>query len=260
MYDDDGMAALRQRRARVKHFGETLRASKYSYRLKRAEYALISRKPTAKRPRYEYSAEEWEAEAWAFEDEAHTRFSDEFCEDRRQAALENFDLNMAFFKQLSGRGFLDALNGMLTKHESLQPVNDLREWAGVEGVYIMVLDRYKQAYIGQAEDIRGRIKRHWSGTKQFDRLIFGHKETSVLSIDSFRALDTSRIFAVKTKRRWELERRLVDDYQPDFLLNRVPGGDRPTGDRFLLWEVKRRQLLVNTPEEKSGAAGLVAAD
>lgn len=246
MHQDDGYAALRRRP--LKHFGETLRASKYSYRLKRAEYAIVNRKPTAKQPRHEYSAEEWEAEAWAFEDEAHTRFSDEFCEDRRQAALENFDLNMAFFKQLSGKGFLDALNGMLAKHESLQRVENLRDWAGVEGVYVMVLDRYKQAYIGHAEDIRKRIKGHWSGTKEFDRLIFGDKETSVLSIDSFRALDTSRIYAAKTKRRRELERRLIDDYEPDFLLNRVPGGDRPMGDQFLLWEVKRRQLVSAAPK------------
>ena len=62
----------------------------------------------------------------------------------------------------------------------------------------MVLDLYKQAYTGQAADIRMRIKRHWSGTKQFERLIFGTKESSVLSIDSFRALDTTRIFAAKT--------------------------------------------------------------
>lgn len=250
MYDDDGMGAPRQRRTPVKHFGETLRASSYSHRLKRAEYAIISRKPTARRPRYEYSAEAWEAEAWAFEDEAHTRFSDAFCEDRRQAALENFDLNMAFFKRLSGKEFLDALNSMLAKHENLQRVEDLRTWAGVEGVYVMVLDRYKQAYIGQAQDIRDRIKRHWRGTKQFDRLIFGDKETSVLSIDSFRALDTSRIYAAKTKRRSELERRLVNNYRPDFLLNRVPGGDRLMGDQFLLWEVKRRQLLLDTCENQ----------
>jgi hypothetical protein len=83
---------------------------------------------------------------------------------------------------------------------------------GVQGAYVMVLDRYKQAYIGQAWDIRARIKRHWSGTKQFDRLIFPDKETSVLSIDSFRALDTTRIFAAKTGRGLELEQRLLSTF------------------------------------------------
>jgi hypothetical protein len=39
MYLDPGLTAFRQRRAPVKHFGETWRASKYSHRLKRDEYA-----------------------------------------------------------------------------------------------------------------------------------------------------------------------------------------------------------------------------
>jgi hypothetical protein len=233
----------------VKHFDETLRASKYSNRLTRDEYALMSRKPSTRFPRETYSDAQWEAEAWAFEDEDHTRFSDEFCTDRREAALENFDLNMAFFTQLSGRNFLEALTEMLGKQKNLRPVADLPAFDGVEGIYVMVLDRYKQAYIGQAWDIRARIKRHWSGTKQFDRLIFGDKETSVLSIDSFRALDTTRIFAAKTTRGLQLEERMVNAFPPDFLLNRVPGGTRIMGERFLPWEVKRRQLVATETAE-----------
>lgn len=107
----------------------------------------------------------------------------------------------------------------------------------------MVLDGYKQAYVGQAWDIRKRIKRHWSGTKQFDRLIFGDKDTSVLSVDSFRALDSTRIFAAKTIRGEELEQRLVNTFPPDFLFNRVPGGTRFMCSRFLPSEVKRRELV-----------------
>lgn len=107
----------------------------------------------------------------------------------------------------------------------------------------MVLDRYKQVYIGQAENIRLRIKRHWAGTKQFDRLIFPDPETSVLSIDSFRALDTTRVFAVKTKRGLDLEDKFVEAFPPDYLLNRVDGGARLMGSRFLLGEIKRRRLV-----------------
>jgi len=106
-----------------------------------------------------------------------------------------------------------------------------------------VLDRYKQVYVGQAWDIRNRIKQYWSGTKQFDRLIFGDVETSVLSIDSFRALDTTRIFTAKTISGEELEQRLVNTFRPDYMLNRIPGGDRHMGSRFLFSEVKRRQLV-----------------
>lgn len=143
---------------------------------------------------------------------------------------------------------LESVVLVLEKQKNLKPVADLSGWVGVKGVYVMVLDRYKQTYIGQAWDIRARIKRHWSGTKQFDRLIFGTKETSVLSIDFFRALDTSRIFAAKTTRGLRLEERRVKSSPPDFTLNRVPGGDRIMGGLFLPWEVKQRQLLPDTPE------------
>lgn len=226
-----------------KHFGETLRASKYSHRLTRDEYAVVNKRNSTGLPREYCTDAQWEADAWAFEDEDHTRLTDEYCAMHREAALENFDLNTAFFRQLSGKDFLEAMTGMLARHKNVRPLTDLSVWDGVEGKYVMVLDRYKQAYIGQARDIRARIKRHWSGSKQFDRLIFGTKESSVLSIDSFRALDTTRIFAAKTTQGLDLEERMVQAFPPEFLLNRVPGGDRIMGARFLPWEIKRRQLL-----------------
>ena len=236
----------------ARHFGETLRASKYSFRLVRDEYALINRKPSTRLPRDLCSDALWAAQDWAFEDEDHTRFSDEYYNDQQAAALENFDLNMAFFAQLSGREFLETLNEMLRQHHNLRPVTDLTTVDGVEGAYVMVLDRYKQAYIGQACDIRARIKRHWGGTKQFDRLIFGDMNSSVLSIDSFRARDTTRIFAAKTSRGLQMEERLVNAFPADFLINRVPGGDRIMGSRFLPSEVKRRQLV---PESEPAVDG-----
>lgn len=226
-----------------KHFGETLRASKYGHRLTRDQYALANKKPSTRFPREMYTDAHWAAEAWAFEDEDHTVLSDEYCTLQREAALANFDLNMAFFAQLSPEHFEEALTEMLRKHKYLRPVADLVTMDDEMGIYVMVLDGYKQAYIGQAWDIRKRIKRHWNGTKQFDRLIFGDKDTSVLSVDSFRALDTTRVFAAKTIRGEELEQRLVNTFPPDFLLNRVPGGTRFMGSRFLPSEVKRRELV-----------------
>lgn len=40
----------------------------------------------------------------------------------------------------------------------------------------MVLDEYRQAYVGATDacvGIQKRIKQHWTGTKPFDRLIWG---------------------------------------------------------------------------------------
>lgn len=180
-----------------------------------------------------------------YEDDEHTVHTDEFCRLQREAALENFDLNMAFFARISPDSFEHALSELLAKNASLRPVTDLRALDGAEGVYVMVLDEYRQAYIGQARDIRARIRKHWTGTKQFDRLLWGDKHTSVLSIDSFRALDTTRIFATRTTRANSLETKLVRDFPPDYLLNRIAGGDigglRPL---FIESEIKRRNLGV----------------
>ncbi|WP_142061276.1 GIY-YIG nuclease family protein [Pseudarthrobacter sp. B4EP4b] len=232
----------------VVHFGERLRASKYSHRLKRDEYALPNKTNSSWFPREMYGEAMWASQAWMYEDEDHRVYADEFCELQREAALENFDLNKAFFRQLSAKDFEEALAEMLRKHKYLRPVTDLIALDGEMGVYVMVLGLYKQVYVGQSWDIRKRIKQHWSGVKQFDRLIFPDKETSILSIDSFRALDTTRIFAAKTIRGDQLERRLVNTFPPDFLLNRVDGGDRIMGGLFLPGEVKQRQLIADTPQ------------
>ncbi len=68
---------------------------------------------------------------------------------------------------------------------------------------MLVLDEYKQVYIGQSTDIKSRILHHRSKKKPFDRLIFGSVENSILSIDSFGALDTTRIYISYKKHLWQ---------------------------------------------------------
>jgi hypothetical protein len=227
----------------IDHLGERIQAGKYGHRLTRVRYAVVNKKPTGRISRDQVSAEFWESQDWAYEDADHTVLSDEFCQLQRKAALENFDLNMAFFAQLPQDSFNNALNEVLEKNKSMRPVLDLKTLDGKGGVYVMVLDGYRQAYVGQTKDIRARIKSHWSGTKQFDRLLWGHKYESVISIDAFRALDTTRIFAASTTRGYRLEKRLVDTLPPDYLLNRIHGGEmNGFRSRFIAAEVKRRQL------------------
>lgn len=141
----------------------------------------------------------------------------------------------------------DALAEMLSKNKSLRPVTYLRTLDDKEGVYVMVLDGYRQAYVGQSGDMRRRIKSHWTGTKQFDRLLWGGVEESVMSIDAFRALDTTRIFAARTISPDPLERRLEKSFPPDYLLNRI-GGREMTGLRtlFIGAEMKRHRLTTES--------------
>jgi hypothetical protein len=88
----------------------------------------------------------------------------------------------------------------------------------------MVLDNYKQMYIGQSLDIKRRILQHWEAIKQFDRLIYGRVDNSVLSIDCFGALDTTRIFILATNDLDASEKMIINNVQSIYKLNRVGGG------------------------------------
>ncbi|RAX15339.1 hypothetical protein DC347_17895 [Pseudarthrobacter sp. AG30] len=55
------------------------------------------------------------------------------------------------------------------------------------------------------------------------------------------------VFAAKTMRGWDLERRPVTTFPPDFLLNRVPGPRGSGAARFSPSEVQR-QALVTEPD------------
>jgi hypothetical protein len=90
------------------------------------------------------------------------------------------------------------------------------------------------------EEMKSRI------VKEFSRLIFGDVENSILSIDVFGALDTTRIFA--REYRWSLdldavERKLVEKFDSKFRLNRVAGGLNAEDDSAL-----RNLELVNTKQ------------
>jgi hypothetical protein len=75
----------------------------------------------------------------------------------------------------------------------------------------------------------------------------GGVEESVMSIDSCRARDTTRIFAARTVNYDALESRLVRRFPPDYLLNRI-GGGAVTGLRamFIGAEMKRRRLIIES--------------
>lgn len=105
---------------------------------------------------------------------------------------------MQFFAGINASAFEASLTQMLGIRKSMWQVTDLQKWDGVEGVYVMVLDANKQAYVGASTDLRRRVRSQWTGAKQFDRLLWGSVGESILSIDSLRALDTTRLYAART--------------------------------------------------------------
>ena len=165
------------------YFGVNMKTSKFGLSLTRENYIHPSKKSSFKNIEYD----------------------DKYTSTQIRRALFNFDLNMKFFSCLDSNEFNHTLQKFLQQHPQFVEVKDLNEYRYKTGYYILVLDKYKQIYIGTTNNICGRIRDHWTKTKQFDRLIFGSIFTSRLSIDSFRPLDTTRIFVYPTEKIFKMK-------------------------------------------------------
>ena len=152
------------------------------------------------------------------------RYTDSVIKDLTEARLYNYDKNMKHFRSLSKEEFNEELKNFVSKNIKFKEITDLSSVNGKPGYYIMVLDEYAQAYIGTSGDIKKRIQQHWSIQMFFDRMIFGSEENSILSINSFRALDTTRIFVYLTYDIYDHEDKLINQFDNRYLLNRTAGG------------------------------------
>ncbi|MBE5806428.1 MAG: GIY-YIG nuclease family protein [Clostridiales bacterium] len=149
---------------------------------------------------------------------------DEFIVEQSKRIKYNFELNMKYFDSLNYDEFNNYLEKFMIDNQFTE-IKNLKEYIGVSGIYVMVLDEYKQVYIGITDNgIKERIKQHWNAKKEPERLIFGQAFNSVLSIDSFGALDTTRIFVKTDGNLYAIENKFVDDFDKRFLLNRTMGG------------------------------------
>lgn len=221
----------------VEHFGVTLLQPEADLRLSRENYICTTRDG-----RY-------------YLEDGRLKHSPERWEPLRQAALENFDRTMAYCDRLDQGAFADAIEAVRGRFPQLEAVEDLGRWRDVHGVYVMVLDRYRQAYVGLARSrggIRQRILVHWQRKLAFNRLLSGPAAESILSIDSFRALDTTRILAAATGRPREagareaasrLERAVFEALPGEFLCNRTLAGDLPGGLHEAMVRRRTRQLV-----------------
>ena len=207
----------------ILHFGVRIKKSENN-KIARENYAIIDKKSSIWTPSTPSRYSDPEKRRKYFEDEECRVYSDSFCEEHQEKCLINFDKNMEFFKQIPKAEFEIALQKLIESNKRLRQIFDLNDCKGMSGIYVLVLDEYKQIYIGQAVDIKRRIMQHWSRQKQFDRLIFGSVNNSVLSIDSFGALDTTRIYILETDRLNSFERLVVKNFPAHLKMNRIGGG------------------------------------
>lgn len=207
---------------RATHFGTKVRSNVgLGLKISRDTYATINKRSSMPRWSRDDNPEAWDRESRFFDDDEHRILTDEWCEAHQADVLANFDMNMTHFASLDPVEFETTLQLALDGHPDMAEVTDLTEWVGMPGVYIMVLDEYRQVYIGASSESAGiakRIRQHWTNQKQFDRLIFGSVKTSILSIDSFRALDTTRIFAMMTGDYFNEEISVLAQFPPKFAL------------------------------------------
>lgn len=152
----------------------------------------------------------------------HDLTKEQLFDDQEEQALMNFDLNMSYFLTLDAKKFNQEVVKFTSLH-SFSETKDLMSCKEVSGYYLMILDEYCQMYLGTATNIRHRIMNHWAKTKGFDRLIFGSPENSIMSIDSFRALDTTRIYYLEED-PFQYENFFLDQLQSQYMLNRTSGG------------------------------------
>lgn len=198
----------------IEHFGVNVNEDEY---ITRENYAIINKRNSINR-----------------KDENNNvyMYSDEFCKDYQEKILRNFDINIEKFNYLDADKFNSEIDNFLEQNRDFKQIFDLKEINDNPGYYIMVLDKYKQIYIGTSLTVGKRIKQHWKKKMPFDRLLFpaGNIATSKISIDSFKALDTTRIYFKEDHNIYESEDEYIKNFSEEFLLNRIMGGRITTAD------------------------------
>lgn len=141
-------------------------------------------------------------------------------------SLRNFDLNINYFHGLNEEDFLNNLKKYVMNNNMFEKVDDLSKYNKNQGIYILVLEKYKQIYIGQTtRNLRDRIVRHWRNELPLLKTPF--IRSGILPIDCFGALDTSMIYVYKSSNQDEidqLESDLIENFPLNFIMNKTIGG------------------------------------
>lgn len=231
----------------ITHFGIVVMSKSRGYRLTRENYATISNKSThGKNMHYIQALKDnnqriIEIYSKVYADEEGLVYCESWCKKRLFDAMQNFDFNMEFFRKLDPTKFNEELTRFLNTTDFFE-ITDLSEFS-CPGYYVMVIGEYCQIYIGTSTDIKRRIKQHWSGGKmKLDRLLCGDTTRSKLSIDSFRALDTTRIFVCPTDNTYCKEDEYITYFSDKFVCNRIKGGKIEFGTLDALVGIKTRDL------------------
>ena len=170
-------------------------------------------------------------------------YTEEWCRKQQRDVIENYDLNIEFFKCLDRIEFDAQIDSFKDKYSQFKEVSDLNPYMGSSGYYVLIADEYKQLYVGTSITIGKRIRQHWNARKQFDRLLFpmGAIDKSIIPFDSFRALDITRILVYETDSVFDIEDEFIRQFDAKFVGNRMSGGI-PQGLLHAISMIKSRTL------------------
>ncbi len=138
---------------------------------------------------------------------------------------KNFDLNMKYFSNLNHSDFVSHLEKLVCINR-FEEVKDLNKYNNLKGIYILVLDKYSQIYVGQTtRNLKERIINHWRNEVPLLKtpVIF----SNILPIDCFGACDTNRIYVYVCNNQDEIDKiesSLINDFPEKYLLNKTVGG------------------------------------
>lgn len=153
--------------------------------------------------------------------------SDEYCKRYQAMCLQNYDLTMKFINNLDKNEFIDTIDKLVKKYNMIE-INNLNECQNKTGIYMAILDEFKQLYIGQTtRDLKDRILNHWKIKPKFDKILFGSTNKSVIAYDSYGALDTTRIFVIYETNKIKIDKieaDLLKEIPKEYQTNRIGGG------------------------------------
>lgn len=202
----------------VEHFGLNLRASEYGYQLSKDNFAVFNNRNTTGKER---------RNPQDFKDSSMDEYTDQWCRDIIKLCMKNYEMNMKYCSMLNHDKFNGIISSFLNKFPEFTEITDLKPYKGAAGYYVLALDAYSQLYVGHSKDITRRIRQHWSRVIPLDRVMFPTKnaESSVISIDSYRAWDTTRIF-ISLSNSDEKENNYIQFFPKCYLCNRIGGNIR----------------------------------
>lgn len=203
------------------HFGLEVKEGKYGLKLAREGYAIIDNRNTIQTRNQNVKD---------FTDISKKYYTEEWCLEHQKKCLENYDFNMRIFSELNHNDFNEKIERFLKKYSKFEKVEDLKQYDDVPGYYMMILDSYCQLYLGATENILRRIRQHWTKRTSFDRLLFpmNNVNGSSISIDSFRALDTTRIYVYKSI-TFDKENDYIQFFPSKYVCNRIGGNIKDAG-------------------------------